>query len=91
MEANFGDLEKAKKKRKYKIGRTCATFVFFLVAGVFYVCHHVYGFPVNLFRALKFFGKIVGSAVFNASYKDLAYANNEGGLISEGIFTLVPK
>jgi hypothetical protein len=39
---------------------------------------------------LKFFGKIIGSAVFNASYKDFAYANTEGGLISEDIFTLFP-
>ena len=90
VEANFGDLKKAKKERNYKILRTIATILFFLVTMSLYVCHIVIGFPIILVKALKFFGKIIGSAVFNASYKDFAYANTKGGLISEDIFTLVP-
>ena len=89
VEANFGDLEnvkKAIKERNYKIGRTIATILFFLVTVAFYVCHTVFGFPIILVKALKFFGKIIGSAVFNASYKDCAYANTKGGLISEDSF-----
>ena len=89
VEANFGYLEKAKKERNYKILRTIATIMFFLVTVAFYVCHIVIGFPIILVKALKFFGKIIGSAVFNASYKDFAYANTEGGLISEDVFILV--
>ena len=90
VEANFGDLKKAKKERNYKILRTIATFTFFLFTVVLYVCHTFIGFPIILEKALKFFGKIVGTTLVNASFKDFAYANTEGGLISEDIFTLVP-
>ena len=77
MKANFGDLDKAKKDRKYKIGRTTATIMFFVTTVVIYVCHSVIGFPLIAIKALKFFGKIIGSAFFNATYKDFAYDNSK--------------
>ena len=76
VEANFGDLEKAKKERNYKIRWTIATIMFFLVFVVFYLCHIVIGFPIIHVLAFTCFGNIIGSAMFIASYKDFAYANN---------------
>ena len=44
---------------------------------VFYIFHNVIGFPLIVVDALKFFGKFIGSAFFNATYKDFAYAGKE--------------
>ena len=78
VEANFGDLNNSKKRANYKIGRTIATFIFLVLALVFYIYHNVIGMgPLIVVDALKFFGKFIGSAFFNATYKDFAYANGE--------------
>ena len=74
VEANFGD-----KKGSYKRVRTIATSVFLGLAVVFYSYQNIIGFPLIVVDALKFFGKIVGSAFFNATYKDFAYASRKKG------------
>ena len=77
VEANFGDLNKTKKDANYKIGRTIATFIFLVLAAVFYIYQNVIGFPVIVVDVLTFFSKFFGSAFFNATYKDFAYASKE--------------
>ena len=78
VEANSEDLNNSKKQANYKIGRTIATFIFSVLALVFYTYHNVIGFgPPIVVDALKFFGKFIGSAFFNATYKDFAYANDK--------------
>ena len=77
VEANFGDLNKTKKDANYKIGRTITTFIFLVLAAVFYIYQNVIGFPVIVVDVLTFFSKFFGSAFFNATYKDFAYANGK--------------
>ena len=51
--------------------------MFLVLAVVFYIYQNVIGFPLIVIDALKFFGKFIGSAFLNATYKDFAYANGK--------------
>ena len=75
LEANFGDPEQAKTEIMYKIGRTSLTIMYLVATVTFYIYENDIGFSPIVAAALKFFGKILGSALFNATYKDFAYAN----------------
>ena len=73
VEANAGGLKKAKKEKKYKIGRTFASVMFLVLAVMLYICDIAMGWPFWANDAVKFFGKIIGGALLHATYS--------GGLI----------